>query len=55
MPCDPVPMSVPAVREGAVGPHASVTAAGPVSQAGEDRSLTQGTAGWASLGAQVTA
>ncbi len=27
--------------------HATVTAAGPVSQAGEDRSLTQGTAGWA--------
>ena len=31
--------------------HASLTAAGPVNQAGEDRSLTQGTAGWATLGA----
>ena len=31
--------------------HHAATAAGPLSQAGEDRSLTQGTAGWATLGA----
>jgi len=30
--------------------HASATAAGPVNQASEDRSLTQGTSGWAALG-----
>lgn len=35
--------------------HATTTAAGPVSQAGEDRSLTQGTAGWATLGAPAAA
>ena len=34
--------------------HATTTAAGPVNQAGEDRSLTQGTAGWATLGATAT-
>jgi len=33
--------------------HAITTAAGPVSQAGEDRSLTQGTAGWAALGSST--
>ena len=31
--------------------HHSATANGPASQAGEDRSLTQGTAAWAALGA----
>ena len=35
--------------------HATTTTAGPVSQASEDRSLTQGTAGWATLGARVAA
>ena len=35
--------------------HATTTAAGPVNQAGEDRSLTQGTAGWATLGAPAVA
>jgi transposase len=35
--------------------HATITAAGPVNQAGEDRSLTQGTSGWASLGAPTPA
>ena len=33
--------------------HATITAAGPVSQASEDRSLTQGTAGWAGLGSSA--
>jgi hypothetical protein len=31
--------------------HSATTAGGPASQAGEDASLTQGTAGWAALGA----
>jgi transposase len=31
--------------------HAAATAAGPTNQAGEDHSLTQGTRGWAALGA----
>ena len=35
--------------------HHTATTAGPVNQAGEDRSLTQGTAGWAALGAPVAA
>ena len=35
--------------------HHTATAAGPVSQAGEDRSLTQGTAGWATLGTATAA
>jgi transposase len=35
--------------------HHAATAPGPVSQAGEDRSLTQGTAGWATLGAPAPA
>ena len=30
--------------------HTSATAGGPTHQAGEDRSLTQGTSGWATLG-----
>jgi hypothetical protein len=34
--------------------HHTATANGPASQAGEDRSLTQGTAGWAALGAPTT-
>ncbi len=33
--------------------HATTTAAGPVSQASEDRSLTQGTGGWAALGSSA--
>lgn len=33
--------------------HATTTAAGPVSQAGEDHSLTQGTSGWAALGSSA--
>jgi len=33
--------------------HRTATAAGPVSQAGEDRSLTQGTRGWAALGSSA--
>jgi len=33
--------------------HATITAAGPVNQAGEDRSLTQGTGGWAALGSSA--
>ena len=35
--------------------HASLTAAGPSSRASEDHSLTQGTSGWASLGAPTAA
>ena len=35
--------------------HASTSAAGPPSRAGEDRSLTQGTAGWAALGSPAVA
>ena len=35
--------------------HHAATAAGPVSQAGEDRSLTQGTRGWATLGTATAA
>ncbi len=35
--------------------HHATTAAGPVSQAGEDRSLTQGTRGWATLGTDTAA
>ncbi|WP_207219175.1 hypothetical protein [Pengzhenrongella frigida] len=35
--------------------HASATAGGPVNQAGEDRSLTQGTRGWVTLGASTPA
>ncbi len=34
--------------------HHTATANGPASQAGEDRSLTQGTASWAALGAPTT-
>ena len=33
--------------------HRTAIAAGPVSQAGEDRSLTQGTRGWAALGSSA--
>jgi len=33
--------------------HATITAAGPANRAGEDRSLTQGTSGWAALGASA--
>ena len=33
--------------------HATTTAAGPVNHASEDRSLTQGTAGWAALGSSA--
>ena len=35
--------------------HHASTAAGPVSQAGEDRSLTPGTGGWATLGTATAA
>ena len=34
--------------------HHAATAAGPVNQASEDRSLTQGTSGWAALGASAS-
>ena len=34
--------------------HATTTAAGPTHRAAEDRSLTQGTSGWAALGGPGT-
>lgn len=34
--------------------HHASTAAGPTHHAGEDRSLTQGTSGWAALGESTT-
>jgi len=34
--------------------HHTATVNGPASQAGEDHSLTQGTANWAALGAPAT-